>query len=373
MKDFLAAWKVDVGAFPAQGSIEEKLVFCLRYAILAPSTFNTQPWHFRLDENVLELYADRRYGLAVVDADDRALMISCGSVLRILELTLGHFGFQYDVEELPDAGDEDLVARITVKNSGGRSSLKKAEEALFGKVTSRHGTRLVYEDKHVKDEHVAALRGAMESNGCWFHLCDDYQKSAVLQLVSEADAIQGSNKHFRRELASWVHPLRAESRDGMPHYNMKLNDVMGDLSPSIVRRFEVGQGEKALAFQQMEKGTPLLAVMGSPYGADKGRLLFGKAIVELGLQAEIYGVSLSSLNQVCEVPDLRLRLHDMLSCPGRAQSVMRIGYTREKIYTPRRPMSTFVTLSGGRELARDHSIVSAGEAHPDGIMSGYID
>lgn len=374
MKDFLAAWKIDVGDFPSSGSIEEKILFCIRYAILAPSTFNTQPWHFRLNENEVELYADRRYGLPVVDADDRALMISCGSALRIFELALGHFGLNSEIVELPDANDDDLVATIKITGSSNRSLLKKPDERLFEKITSRHGTRLVYEDKIVKGEHIQALRDAIESYGCWFHLCDEYQKGAILQLVSEADAIQASNKNFRRELASWVHPLRAESFDGMPHYNMRLRDVMGDLSPSIVRRFEVGRGEKAMAFQQMEEGTPVLAVLGSPFGLDKGRLLFGKAVVELGLVAEMYGVSLSSLNQVCEVPDLRLRVHDLIQCQGRAQSVMRIGYTKEKIYTPRRPLSSFVTLSGGRRIDANSANAANDEAASgDKGMSGYIE
>lgn len=350
MKDFLSGWKIDAGDFPSSGSIEQKILFCLRYAILAPSTYNSQPWHFRVDGEVIEFFADRRRGLPVVDADDRALMISCGSALRALELSLGHFGLEIEVSELPDPEDEDLVAVVKVVHDKGKSLLSQEDDAQFSKIIHRHGTRLVYEDKPVQDGHVGLMREAVEANGCWFHVCADHERAPILNLVSEADAIQCGNRSFRRELAGWVHPLRAQSRDGMPHYNMKLNEVMGDLTPSIVRRFEVGSGEKALAMQQMLSGTPVLAVLGSPYGADKGRLLFGRAFMELGLKAEQLGVSISSLNQVCEVPDIRLRLHDLIQCHGRAQAVLRIGYTREKIYTPRRRLREFVSLTGGRDI-----------------------
>ncbi len=42
----------DVGEFPAQGSDEEKLAFAARFAILAPSTHNSQPWRFLMRERL---------------------------------------------------------------------------------------------------------------------------------------------------------------------------------------------------------------------------------------------------------------------------------------------------------------------------------
>jgi hypothetical protein len=39
----LTAWNVSENNFPAKGSNSEKLKFMLRYAILAPSSHNTQP------------------------------------------------------------------------------------------------------------------------------------------------------------------------------------------------------------------------------------------------------------------------------------------------------------------------------------------
>ena len=72
------SWNISEEAFPVQGGPEEKLRFLLNYAVLAPSGHNTQPWLFRLSGDKVELYADRTRGLAVVDPEDRALVISCG-------------------------------------------------------------------------------------------------------------------------------------------------------------------------------------------------------------------------------------------------------------------------------------------------------
>ena len=43
MKKNLEAWDVSEHDFPRTGSLAEKLEFCLRYAILEHTTYNSQP------------------------------------------------------------------------------------------------------------------------------------------------------------------------------------------------------------------------------------------------------------------------------------------------------------------------------------------
>ncbi len=52
------AWKIKEENFPEMGEIEEKMRFLLNYAILAPSSHNTQPWKFSIKGNNIEVYAD---------------------------------------------------------------------------------------------------------------------------------------------------------------------------------------------------------------------------------------------------------------------------------------------------------------------------
>ena len=69
----LAPWRVSEFHFPYYGDATEKLAYCLRYAILAPSSHNTQPWRLALSDNRIELYADRARRLPVIDPEDREL------------------------------------------------------------------------------------------------------------------------------------------------------------------------------------------------------------------------------------------------------------------------------------------------------------
>jgi nitroreductase len=61
--------------FPITGSVEARLRAAVKYAVLAPSSHNTQPWLFRVAPGDSELYADRSRGLPVVDPRDRELVM----------------------------------------------------------------------------------------------------------------------------------------------------------------------------------------------------------------------------------------------------------------------------------------------------------
>ena len=77
----LAAWNVKPSEFPATGTRLEKARYAVRYAILAPSNDNTQPWHFVINGDELLVCADRTRSLPNIDPFDRELIISCGAAL----------------------------------------------------------------------------------------------------------------------------------------------------------------------------------------------------------------------------------------------------------------------------------------------------
>lgn len=77
-KSTLDVWTVSALDLPDFGTSGEKLKFLLRYAMLAPSTHNTQPWLFHIRGDEVELYADRTRVLHTMDPEDRQLIMSCG-------------------------------------------------------------------------------------------------------------------------------------------------------------------------------------------------------------------------------------------------------------------------------------------------------
>jgi len=76
-----AAWDIDENHLSPLACAEARLRFALNYAVLAPSTHNSQPWRFIVDGDTVMLCANRTRALPVVDPFDRELVISCGAAL----------------------------------------------------------------------------------------------------------------------------------------------------------------------------------------------------------------------------------------------------------------------------------------------------
>ena len=105
-------WEVTEQAFPNTAPIETQLRFLLRYAILAPSTKNSQPWAFSVHGNQVYLIADLRRGQLIADPDRRELYISLGCALENLLIAAEHFGFRHGVSYFPEPGDDELVVTV---------------------------------------------------------------------------------------------------------------------------------------------------------------------------------------------------------------------------------------------------------------------
>ena len=85
-------------------------------ASLAPSVHNTQPWHFVVRPDLLELHDESDRQLRALDPTGRQLVISCGCALFNARVALSADRV-VAVDRLPDRTQPDLLAR-----SGGTSS-----------------------------------------------------------------------------------------------------------------------------------------------------------------------------------------------------------------------------------------------------------
>ena len=72
----------------------------------------------------------------------------------------------------------------------------------------------------------------------------------------------------------------------------------------------------------------------------------GQALMKLCLTAASRGLCVTPLNQICEVPELRLRLHDEINQQGRAHLLLRIGYGGKPHLCPRRNLSSMLSIDG---------------------------
>jgi nitroreductase len=366
----LEPWNVSEDAFPKDGSMRGKLKFFLKYAILAPSSRNTQPWNFKiLNDNTIELYADRSRALPVVDPRGRELTISCGAALGYLQITIRHFGYKYKTEVLSSyeqqKKDEHLLARINVYDYSGSddgtaniqennievNSLQEDDNnRMFEAITTRRTNRFRFEDRNIPDILLAGFyyivdkypqyqkQQKCQEDSIWLHIADeDDEKNALAELIEQGDRIQLSDKRFRRELVSCIRlNTSRRRRSNIPRYVSGISNFMSIISPFIIKTFNMNkQAEKD---RELAATSPVLAVLGSPSDEPLDWMNTGMALANILLLASSENVCCSFLNQPIQISQLRPKLLDAIRRnKGFPQVLLRMGYSSEQIRpSPRR-------------------------------------
>ena len=322
-------------AFPLSGPPAEKLAFLVRYATLAPSGYNRQPWRFTTSGERLELWADRTRALPVLDPFDRELVISCGCALTNLRLSLHRFGYRGSVELLPENDEPDLLAAIGL---GERMEPGQDDFTLFDAIPLRRTNRHQFEDKCIPDDITELLKSAAAEEEAWLcHYREPEGKYALADLISRGDRAQFGDHRFRDELAGWLRPTHAPDGDGIPGYGFGSGGQAALASPFAMRTFDMG-GTRPARDHELAAASSMLAVIGTPEDDRRSWLLAGQALERVLLLARTHGVWASFLNQPVEVEPLRSELRDLVGLGGYPQTLIRLGYGPEPMRTPRRAL-----------------------------------
>jgi hypothetical protein len=268
-----------------------------------------------------------------VDPEDRELVISCGCALYFLSSAARRFGCRAQIEPFPDHSSPYLLAQINIVPAEPAS---KEDLNIFSAILQRHTNREAFEKRSPPQEILDQLiEAAEEENACLQIISEEDKRQTIADLIAEGDRIQASNKHFRRELSSWVHSNRSRYSDGMPGYAFGINDFASNLGPFILRTFDWGNGQAAKD-RQLALGSPVLGVLSSNTDTPKSWLNTGQVLAKLLLHLTKEGMSASFLNQPIETENLRQQVKDLLYANGYPQILLRIGYGPEVKPTPRR-------------------------------------
>ena len=292
-------------------------------AVRAPSSNNTQPWFFETAPGHVDVWADRTRALPVNDPFDRELTISCGAATFNIELTAQTQGFGPVVASFPDPSDLDLVARVTF---GAARSEFSAQREMCSSIDRRQSTRDPFDPGDVSDLRPA-LACAAEQHGV--HLLLDVDRAMLADFVAESDRAQFADPHWRRELASWMHPRRRGE-------GLVVPEVLGLATRAVVTVANLGDST-ARNDADLIADAPLVAVITTDADDANSWLETGRALQHLLLVAAADGVHAGYQNQPCQVTAIRRRLHEALDGSGFPQLIIRLGrHDHQRHRSPRR-------------------------------------
>ena len=338
----LEAWERAADPLTERADDTEKLAASLRFAVLAPSGHNTQPWAFSVDGRTVDLFADRSRRLPVVDPQDRELTISCGAALAFFETAAARHGMATTTTVWPDDAAPDLIARVEF---GPARQSTDDDRRLFDAGFLRRTNRLEFGPEPVSRATLDELvRSAAAHEVALITIPPGAARGPIAELVAEGDRIQAADRSFRRELAAWIRPNTTNAADGMPGYAFGFPTPLSFFGGAFLRYVNWGKGI-AKAHARAVQRAPIVAVLATQRDDPNAWVATGRAIASVSLRAASHGVSLSFFNQPVELPELRSRLA-VLACPGHEpQLVIRLGVGPSARATPRRSAADVMTTT----------------------------
>jgi hypothetical protein len=330
----LAAWHISESDFPYHGSSRDKLRFLLRYALLAPSPYNTQPWLFRIEGERLEVLSDRRRLLPRADPRQRQHLMSCGGLLAALRIAARHFGYDLSVAVF---ASPSAVAAVELAPA---SEHHAAERSLFLTLPKRRGHVASF-DPGVPS---AALLDSLAAHAREAQVELRYASTppvidALRAIAAEAQARRLADPDFRAELEQWLRPAGGTRCDGMPH-EPGTDPVPGLGAPEWADPAELSAWARRFGARSQARAVncPLLAVLATASDTPQDWLAAGAIILRLELLARASGVWLVEFPDAIELPGPRGRVAQSADVQGHPQALLGLGYGAEVPPLPRRPL-----------------------------------
>lgn len=287
----------------------------------APSIHNTQPWRWHLRGNVVELRADRERQLHVADRDGHSLLVSCGAAIELTELSLHALGWTVQTDLMPEPRDQDLLAtfRVDVQSEPDRPAMVRLSAAR-----GRRSERRVFGPLAPSTAMIDRLEVATALPGAVVHFATRPDEKLDLAVaITHADRSQRDDPEYAAEMASWVRSGTAH--DGVP--TSVIPQVVGDEPRHTdipLRDFETGTPGRQLVAGGVDEN-PLIAVVLTDRDDPVDRLLGGRAMMRLMIEAELQGLASCPLSQSVDLLSFRTRLRTLMSWPGHPQMMLRLG------------------------------------------------
>jgi nitroreductase len=303
----------------------------------APSEHNTQPWHWRLHGDVLDLRADRTRRLPATDEEARSVLLGCGCALHHLQVALGATGHQVEVRHGTDDEPEHPLARIRV---GPAADVDAATRRWFAAMPFRRTDRRRFSGKEVEPEVIERLADAAHAYGGTVHLAVGATRRVVLDAAREADRAQRGRVDYAGELQHWTHRL-AGAHDGIPASSRPSASApaYGDLE---IRWMPPGTLDRPRVGLDVRDSSQLL-LLAAPSDDTVSLVRAGESLSAVLLEAESLGLGVTPFAQPFEVPAIRERVRHLALDSHRVPVIaLRVGWRLPGAATipptPRRPM-----------------------------------
>jgi hypothetical protein len=317
----------------------------LRYASLAPSGHNSQPWYVRIEEaNSWIIQADPYRRLPAVDPQNRELLLSIGAFVENLSIAAASMGRHAHIQVITQSRRACDILRVKLYED------KPVDYPLW-RLTKRRTVKHGHLDKAISTSDFNALNRQTEGNLFYFPKGSKHA-NCIQAAAVENFRLQTQRDDAQKELVRWLRlcdEAVMKYRDGLSTEGMEITGFKGWL----VRHFI--HPEDFLKPSYREQSVDMIVelaqqgggwmVLTSPKETVSDLIEAGRRFERMALLARELGIGIHPMTQLLEEKEglSQLGLHHISNFYP--QFVLRVGYldSYPKPVTLRRPVSWFTT------------------------------
>lgn len=335
LKTNYRAWTVDSLDFYDELSDIEKLRYFARYAILAPSGHNTQPWLLDFDDDSLYLSVHPDHHLSIDGSGLQSVepYISIGTFLWTLENAARGFGYKLKTTLAPDHGH---LARITIQ---GKTS---PEPGVLDAITTRVSNRNNFKISPIPK---ATLTAIVKHQLSYIETKIITKRSDISFVGKQTEAAIGAIMNesvYRKELSKWVRTNHTSKFDGMPGFTHGFNNIQSLFSKVAVRYAPAG-GPQTKKSKELINHSAALLVVCCKNDSVEAFINAGRLYSQVCTLGNEFGIASSALGAAVLDPTTRETMKSKFAIDSRPIYILRLGYTDSNaLHSPRWPVEKLI-------------------------------
>ncbi len=322
VQDNYKPWLVDVKDFPKASSISEKLKFLINFALLAPSTHNSQPWRFKVEGASIFIEPDFNKRLAIGDTGNQFLFISLGCALENLLIAGQYYGFVATVT-YPSANNRNIeVVFNQEKNDSLDRNVVKSSLIFFisKRVTNRHK----FSERLPEDSFLSLIR-CLKTEALQVDIFTVGEKfNQIKFLINSFTPALLNQPDFRKELSAYVKTNLTRSKVGMPAFVMGVPTLPSLLVPTLLKYINLEKFNKKK--KEGASNAKIFISLSTKNNTEEDWVMSGQAFQRINLLATESGLSTQPMMAPLHNPQGYEEFKKILQTNFFPQFLFRLGY-----------------------------------------------
>ncbi len=320
------AWKIRVEDFPINGKIYEQIKFLLGFGILAPSGHNGQPWEFKIVNNILNIFVNKKRALVKSDPSGKQLCIGIGCLIENFCIAANFYGFETVIQYGNYIISDDPIAKITLNKI---KNISHDRDNLIHFITKRSTHRNNYTSQPIPEYFINNLHELSSDNIKIFIIQEKKLKEQIADLIIQAQITAMDKPYFRQELSELMKSNITKSKIGMPGFAFGLPLPISLFSWWMIKKINMSKLNKKIDEQTFKRFTSAFIIISSKDDTKISWINTGRLCEKIWLLAERHGLKCSPNAAPIQELGYKEQLQKLINSNLNPLVLMRVGYSKK--------------------------------------------